>query len=154
VRIFAADGYKAVMRAFVGVLTVCVAALLPATADAATWKGKTRQGRAVVVRTGSDGVVNRLRIGWKAHCANGAYKSRTLFAAPLDSATATSFTDAGDYRGHPEGYRSRIWVRVAGTLDDDVWRGTFRVSVRVSKNGDVVDTCRLKRLRWRASPVS
>ena len=142
------------MRGFVGVLTVCVVAALPATADAATWKGKTRQGRAAVVRTDSGGVVDRVRIGWKAHCANGEYKSRTLFVAPLDSATATSFAHAGNYRGRPEGYKARIWVRVSGTLADDVWRGTFRVRVRVSRNGEVVDTCRLKRLRWRASPVS
>jgi hypothetical protein len=143
------------MRGFVGVLTVCVVAALPATADAATWKGKTRQGRAVVVRTDAGGVVNRVRIGWKANCAKGAwYKSRTLFLPPLDSATATSFAHVANYRGHPEGFKSRIWVRVAGTLDNDVWSGTFRVRVRVSKNGELVDTCRLKGLRWRARPVS
>jgi hypothetical protein len=132
-----------------------LAAALPATASAATWKGKTKQGRAVVVRTGDDGTVNRVRIGWKARCGNGNYKSRTLFSPPLDSATSTSFTDAGSYRGHPEGYSARIWVRITGNRDagESTWSGTFRVKVRVSKGGERVDTCRLRRLRWSAAPA-
>jgi hypothetical protein len=143
------------MRAMCVVLALCAAAaVFPAAASAKTWKGKTGQKRAVVVRTGDDGVVNRVQIGWRARCANGNYKSSTVFRQPLDSATTTAFADAGDYRGHPKGYTARIWVRVAGTLDDGSWRGTFRVRVRVKKNGKVIDTCRLKGLRWRASPVS
>jgi hypothetical protein len=144
------------MRAIFALLAVCaVAAALPATASAATWKGKTRQGKGVVVRTGDDGTVNRIRIGWKARCADGTYKSRTLFLPPLDSATSTTFADAGSYRGHPAGYQARIWVRVTGDLDagEQTWSGSFRVKVRVSKRGEHVDTCRLKRVRWKASPV-
>jgi len=126
---------------------------LPATADAATWEGKTRQGRGVMVHTGAGGKVDRARIGWRARCGNGTYKSRTLFVEPLDSASATAFEDAGSYGARPAGYRARISVRIAGTLDDGVWRGTFRVRVRVSKNGEHVDTCRLRRLRWSAAPA-
>src|SRR5829696_4275347 len=103
------------MRAKFVLFAVCaLAAALPATASAATWKGKTRQGREVVVRTGDDGTVNRVRIGWKARCAKGSYKSRTLFMPPLDSATSSTFAEAGSYRARPEGYRARIWVRIAG----------------------------------------
>ena len=145
------------MRATFVLLAVCaLAATLPATASAATWKGKTRQGKGVVVRTGDDGSVNRVRIGWKAHCAHGDwYKSRTLFASPLDSATSTTFAHAGSYRGHPAGYQARIWVRITGNLDagEQTWSGTFRVKVRVSKGGEHVDTCRLRRLRWSAAPA-
>ena len=127
------------MRATFVLLAVCaLAATLPATASAATWKGKTRQGKGVVVRTGGD---------W--------YKSRTLFASPLDSATSTTFAHAGSYRGHPAGYQARIWVRITGNLDagEQTWSGTFRVKVRVSKGGEHVDTCRLRRLRWSAAPA-
>jgi hypothetical protein len=126
---------------------------LPATAEAATWEGKTRQGRRVMVHTGDDGKVDRARIGWKARCADGTYRSRTLFVAPLDSASSTAFEDAGTYRGHPRGYQARIWVRISGTLDDGTWSGTFRVRVRVSRDGEHVDTCRLRRLRWSAAPA-
>src|ERR1041384_82431 len=144
------------MRATFLLVAVCIVAVaLPATARAATWKGKTRQGRGVLVRTGDDGTVNRVRIGWKARCGDGHYTSRTLFLPPLDSATSTSFVDAGSYRARPAGYQSRIWVRVAGQRDpgEPTWSGTFRVKVRVSKNGEHVDTCRLRRLSWKASPV-
>ena len=39
---------------------VVIAALLaaPAVADAKTWRGKTKQGRGVSVRTGADGIVD------------------------------------------------------------------------------------------------
>ena len=144
------------MRATFLLIAVCtLAAALPASASAATWKGKTRQGRGVVVRTGDDGTVNRVRIGWKARCADGSYTSRTLFLPPLDSATSSAFADAGSYRGHPEGYQARIWVRIAGNLDagEQTWSGTFRVRVRVFKGGERVDTCRLRRLRWSAAPA-
>ena len=144
------------MRATFVLIAVCVvAATLPANASATTWKGKTRQGKGVVVRSGDDGTVNRIRIGWKARCGNGNYTSRTLFLPPLDSATSTTFADAGSYRGHPEGYQARIWVRIAGNLDagEQTWSGTFRVKVRVSKGGEHVDTCRLRRLRWSAAPA-
>jgi hypothetical protein len=143
------------MRATFVLIAGCVlAATLPANASAATWKGKTRQGKGVVVRSGDDGTVNRIRIGWKARCGNGNYTSRTLFLPPLDSATSTTFADAGSYRAQPEGYQARIWVRITGNRDagDQTWSGTFRVKVRVSKGGEHVDTCRLRRLRWSAAP--
>jgi len=144
------------MRATFVLVAVCaLAVVLPATASAATWKGKTRQGRAVVVHAGDNGTVNRIRIGWKAGCGSGNYSSRTLFLPPLDSATSSTFADAGSYRARPEGYQARIWVRIAGNLDagEQTWSGTFRVKVRVSKGGEHVDTCRLRRLRWSAAPA-
>jgi hypothetical protein len=142
------------MRALLAFVAVCgLAAALPAAASADTWRGKTKQGRGIVIHTGDDGVVERARIGWRARCADGRYSSQTLFRAPLDSATSTTFMDKGSYRGHPEGYKARIWVRIAGTLDDEgTWSGTFRVKVRVIKDGELVDTCRLRRLRWSAAP--
>jgi hypothetical protein len=144
------------MRALVAFVAVCaVAAAVPATASAETWRGKTKQGRGIVVHTGADGVVERARIGWRARCAHGRYSSQTIFRPPLDSATETTFMDKGSYRGHPEGYRARIWVRIAGTLDaaSGRWSGTFKVRVRVTKEGELVDTCRLRRLRWSAAPA-
>src|SRR5215212_9369984 len=142
------------MRAALALIALAaLTAALPATASAATWRGETSQGRGVVVHTGGDGSVDRARIGWKARCAHGTYRSRTLFVPPLDSASSTAFEDAGSYRAHPPGYRARIWVRISGTLDGSRWSGTFRVRVRVSRDGERVDTCRLRRVRWRAGPV-
>jgi hypothetical protein len=121
-----------------------------------TWKGKTKQGRGVIVHTGDDGHVDRVRIGWRARCAKGGkYTSRTIFVAPLDSSTATDFADTGNYRARPTGYVARIHTTVKGTWSaaTDRWRGTFTVRVRVVQDGEVVDTCRVKRLRWSAGPA-
>ena len=105
------------------------------------------------MRTGDDGRVDRMRIGWRARCANGGrYSSRTIFLAPLDSSTAVAFRDTCDYRARPEGYTARIHVAVKGwwAAPGDRWHGWFSVRVRVVKDGSVVDTCRLRRLRWSA----
>ena len=68
-----------------------------------------------MVRTGDDGHVDRARIGWRARCDNGGtYSSRTIFAAPLDSSSATEFDDSGNYRAKPHGYAARIRVSIEG----------------------------------------
>lgn len=131
----------------------CAAVLAaPAAADAKTWRGKTKQGRAVSVRTGADDLVNQVRVSWRAPCQKGHYVSRTLFLPPLDVSEPDVFEDAGVVRKRIDGgYRARHAVFVHGTLGaDDRWTGTFRVRTRVSRDGHVVDTCRLRRVRWSA----
>jgi hypothetical protein len=134
---------------------VCTALLAAPAADARTWRGETKQGRAVSVRTGVDNVVNRVRVSWRAPCRKGRYVSRTLFLPPFDVAEAAAFEDAGTYRSRvPGGYRARHTVFVRGALGaDDRWTGIFRVRTRVTRRGRFVDSCRLKRVRWSATPV-
>ena len=124
----------------------------PVTADAKTWRGKTNQGREVTVRTGADDLVDQVRVSWRAPCKKGHYVSRTLFEPPLDVSETDVFEHSGTYRKRlPDGYRARNTVFVRGTLDaDDTWHGTFRVRTRVTRDGEVVDRCRLKRVRWEA----
>ena len=135
-------------------LAVACAAVLaaPAQADARTWRGKTEQGRMASVRTGADDLVNRVRVGWRAPCRKGHYVSRTLFPPPYDVSETDRFEDTGTYTTDTEdGYRARHTVFVRGRLGaDDRWTGTFRVTTQVRRGGRVVDTCRLKRVRWSA----
>ena len=142
------------MRIFV-LAALCLAALAtPAVADARTWQGKTKQGRAVTVKTGADDLVNRVRVSWRAPCEKGHYVSRTLFLPPLDVAEAATFEDAGTYESKvPGGYKARHTVFVRGALDEDSWAGTFRVRTRVIRDGKEVDRCKLERVRWTAEPV-
>src|ERR1044071_3282675 len=99
------------MRAVLAVLTLCaVAALLPASASADTWKGKTKQGRKVALVTDASGTPAGVRIGWKARCGDGTYSSRTIFVPPFDTATTTAVADVGNYTAKPDGYRSAIHV--------------------------------------------
>ena len=110
----------------------------------------------MIVHTGEDGHVDRVRIGWRARCAEGGkYTSRTIFVAPLDSSSATAFGDTGNYRARPTGYTARIHTTIKGSwvAAKDRWRGTFDARVRVVKDGEVVDTCRVKRLKWSAGPA-
>jgi hypothetical protein len=137
----------------VALALACAAVLaVPATADAKTWRGKTKRGRAVSVRTGADDLVNQVRVSWRAPCRKGHYVSRTLFLPPFDVSEAAHFEDAGVVSKRiGGGYRARHRLLVRGTLGaDDRWRGTFRVRTRVSRNGRVVDICRLKGVRWSA----
>lgn len=141
------------MRTTLAVAAVCgVVLVAPATAGATTWRGKTAQDRAVMVRTGSDNLVNRVRIAWRARCQKGRYTSTTLFVPPFDASSTTAFEDAGTYRARiPGGYRARHTAFVSANLDaNGVWRGTFHVRTRVTRKGKFVDRCRLKRVRWSA----
>jgi hypothetical protein len=136
-------------------LAVALVICAPAVADARTWRGETEQGRAVTVRTGDEGEVERVRVGWKARCRNGSYTSNTFFVVPFDVSEPAEFEDAGTYwsRRLRGGYRARHRVFVRGTLAGDRWTGTYRVRTRVMKGGRLVDRCRLKSVRWTAEPV-
>jgi hypothetical protein len=141
------------MRTLASAIVCALVLAAPAAAEAKTWRGKTKQGRAVTVRTGADDLVDQVRVGWRAPCKKGQYYvSRTLFAPPLDVSETDVFEHSGTYhKVLDDGYRARNTVFVRGTLGaDDRWRGTFRVRTRVTRHGEVVDRCRLKRVRWSA----
>ena len=148
------SGHQTAMRT----LALAVAILLSsaAVADAATWRGKTRQGRLAKVVTGGDGVVSVVRIGYRVVCSDGkAFRAGVRFAAPLDVATASAVRDAGRitwrFRG---GERARAWTSVSGGLrSSGRWTGNFRLIARIFRDGRRVATCRTGRIGWRASPV-
>ena len=144
------------MRLSAGVCAAAVALLLvPSAADAAKWRGKTRQGRLALVTTGADGIVNKVRIRYRARCGDDkTLTSGVLFLPPLDSATATAFQDGGVFRFRPPNReRARARVRVEGGLrTSGRWTGNFRIRVRVTRNGRFVTNCRSGRVGWKASP--
>jgi hypothetical protein len=134
------------------------AALLagPAVAEAATWRGKTTQGRSVSVRTGADGLVNRVLIRYEAGCTDGkGFRHRILFLPPLDASATNAFQDAGavTWRFTKTGERARGRVSIDGGLrSSGRWTGNFRLRAKISKNGRVIATCRSGRVGWKASP--
>jgi hypothetical protein len=139
-------------------LAVAVAfAAAPASADAKRWVGKTAQGKRVVVRTGSDGVVNRVRVWWRAHCPSIDEKLRgaTSFVPPLDLATATSFLDEGDYRVNVRGPgRIVYFAHVRGNLSQaGPWRGVFKIRAEFRRGSRTLGICRLRGVRFNARPV-
>jgi hypothetical protein len=139
------------------IVGACAAGLLVApVADAATWRGKTRQGREAVVRTGADGVVNRVKIKYRARCNDGkGLRSGVVFLPPIDIASTTAFEDRGvfDFK-IPGGENGRGRVLVTGGLrTSGRWTGNFRIRVKVTRNGRHVASCRTGRIGWKASPV-
>jgi hypothetical protein len=138
---------------------VLAAGLILATpAEAAKWRGKTRQGRGVSIHTDANGVFNYARIRYVAPCGNGSEIVSTIwFAPPIDSASTTSFTDGGPWKFKIDN-RKRTIVRARGTISGGLrrsgrWTGDFKVRLRVIHRGRLETTCRLRRLGWKASPV-
>lgn len=135
---------------------LCVAAAaVPAVAGAATFDGKTRQGRAAQVVTLRDGRVRYVRIAWHASCRHGRYHETTRFIRPLDVNVPGRFRD-----GSPPSIRVRLGngmhARVKAHARGHVgaqgrWRGRLRVDVGVFRGSSRIDTCHLRNDTWTAS---
>ncbi len=139
-----------------GFCGVAVCLLLVPTAEAARWRGKTKQGRLAAVHTGPDGLVSQVRIKYLARCTDGdVLTGGVQFLPPLDQSTTSSFQDGGVFRFRIRGgERARATVSLDGGLRrSGRWTGNFRLRVRVTKNGRFVATCRVRRVGWNASPV-
>jgi hypothetical protein len=140
----------------VGVVCVTSVAALAGPAEGARWKGTTSQGRTVKVETGADGLVTAFRIRWLARCRRGTrLRAPTVFTRPIDRLEPAAFEDGGTYRFRIRGgYRVTDTAFAQGRLTaGNVWRGTFHNRSVVRRNGRVVTRCRIKRIRWSASPV-
>lgn len=135
--------------------TAVAALLVPTVADAARWRGETSQGRLALVVTGTDGLVGKVRIRYRARCSDGKeLNSGVKFLPPFDNSSTTAFADGGTFSFElPDGERARAQTRVEGGLRrSGRWTGSFRVRARITKNGRFVATCRTGRIGWRASP--
>jgi hypothetical protein len=145
------------MRTAAVTAAFCLAALaVPTVAEAAKWKGKTRQGLPAKVATGAGGVVNRVRIKYRARCTDDkVYRAGVLYVPPLDHATTTSFRDGGVIKWRfKSGERAKGRTSVSGGLRrSGRWTGNFRLRVRITRKGRYVATCRTGRIGWKVSPV-
>jgi hypothetical protein len=140
-----------------GVMAAALVATLvvAAPAEAAKWRGKTRQGRGASVHTGPDGLVSYVRIRYLAPCRdNTAVTAGVKFVPTLDHSTPTSFADSGPFtfRIGKERIRARTFVN-GGLRRSGRWTGNFGIRLRVFRDGRLVTTCRLRRVGWKASPV-
>ena len=144
------------MRTLAATLLSVAVLIAPTAAEAATWRGKTRQGRLAEVTTGADGVVASVRIKYRVVCSDGkGFRAGVRFLPPLDVATTTAVRDSGPITWRIKGgERARGRTSVEGGLRrSGRWTGNFRLRVRITKNGRYVATCRTGRIGWKASPV-
>jgi hypothetical protein len=130
--------------------------LVSAPAEAAKWRGKTRQGRGVSVHTDANGVANYARLRFIAPCTDRTAVFSTIwFTTPLDSTSTTSFSDGGPWKFR---IGKHTLVRARGRISGGLrrsgrWTGTFKVHLRVYVHGRLDTTCRIKRLGWKAGPA-
>jgi len=141
------------------VLLACLLVALPATAQAAeTFKGRTSQGRTVVVRTADSGLVTLVRLRWTAACesAETDLTSRLSMYPRFFNrvSTARRIRGVGRYKAKAApGTFARIRATVTGRRSKGRWRGTFTATATVRRDGETIDRCRTPRIRWSAKRV-
>jgi hypothetical protein len=126
--------------------------VLPAEALADVgYRGNSGNGGQVTLRTNDRGVPERFRIEWKADCEQPGYSftSATTVTAPFDTVGPRRLVDEGRYSSPiGNGNRAVFDARVAGNrISRKLWRGIFRVNVRVLRGDTLLDRCHL-RTRW------
>jgi hypothetical protein len=136
---------------------VLAAGLIVASpAEAAKWRGKTRQGRGVSIHTDANGVFSYAKIRYIAPCRDGeAVFANVINVPPFDSAGTTSFRDGGPFRfriSKRETARARATI-TGGLRRSGRWTGNFSIRLRIYVRGRFATTCRLRNLGWKASPV-
>src|SRR5688572_8852726 len=102
-------------------LPLCLVILLctAAVADAATFKGRTSQGRVAVVETNDRGFPVRFFFRWNAKCdPRGTLRFSTGFHTPFRERTRDFVRDGGPY---------------SGSVRDPETGRTYRVRVRRSR---------------------
>jgi hypothetical protein len=141
---------------FKGSVSLALSALLFAAAvpaaDAATFRGKTSQGRAASLVTGADGVPTRVRVAWRAPCKKPGYRATggTRFTAPFTAVNADVVQDTGkSYRVTLKGgLKGRISTELVVNRSGDRWVGTLGVRELFARKGKVIDVCQVKRVRF------
>jgi hypothetical protein len=139
-------------------LIALVIAVVPATAGAATLRGRTAQHRATRIDVGTNGVPRKVVVSWRAHCQadpRATYTDTTAFPTPHASARTKRIIGGGTYRTRAgPGLRATITSRlVAHRHSVYLWTGSFRARAVIRRHGRLVDRCILRRVGWRASLV-
>ena len=127
---------------------------VPGTAEAATFRGETSQGRPAKLRAGADGP-NYFSLRWRLNCTNNLYiNTRTRFEPEFKQRTPDRLVDGGSYASpvDDQGYKFRAQVRVDATRASATrWTGTFRAKAVVRRRGAIVGRCAAKTISWQVT---
>lgn len=154
-------GHKQGVRTALVTVVVLLAAL-PAAAQAKSFRGKTSQDRMASVVVGDDGFVSRIRISYSAPCTDPRYRFPNVLRieAPFDETTVDTVTEELVLRDRLDGggrSRQSVTVTAERTVAEDgtqSWSGTFKTRAVLTKNGERLDVCELKRVTWTAEEVN
>ncbi len=139
----------------VAALSALLLAVVPAVADAKTFRGKSSQGKGVRVVTAS-GFAKRVIVNWTADCGSRpAYKASTAFPMGEGSASRDGAKSYGAYTVRFKGgYRVRINARMRAVPAGAGWRGNVTVTVRVRRNGRTIARCATGALTFTAGAAA
>jgi hypothetical protein len=138
-------------------LSIAIILAVATVAEAAKFRGQTSQDRRAVVVTDDNDLPVRITIVWRARCDEGHITDDTSFLPPYRERSETFVRDGGPYtttvrddRGREYKVHAKARVR-ARRVTARKWRGRFRLSAEVRRNGRFVTECRTGRIRWRAT---
>jgi hypothetical protein len=142
----------------VAVLSLLLAAVaLAATPSKGTYRGKTSQARNVHIKINSKHNIpgGGFVINWQAPCQVKTDHvwgpERTENSSKIVVKDDGSFRLDGKYNSHVGDYVGHISIKNGGRFNTKTSAtGTFKVTVRVTKNGDYADTCK-KTVTWSVS---
>lgn len=137
-------------RRIVVALTLAVSMAVPAQAAGATYTGNTTQGLPFTLKTRANGRPRQVTFAWSASCRSGVVRTVTR-GTPGSRTTYKKFTSHGSYVIRQGDIRLRISGIAGGTrVSAREWRGSFRLTIVVRKDGRFVEKCKLGNTRWQA----
>jgi hypothetical protein len=143
----------AIAAAVAALSLLCAAVALAATPRPGKYTGETSQGRHVRVTVNDKGRIgpDGFKIHWKAPCENGKWEDVTHNTRRIEIAGDGSFELDAKYKHTVNGFTGHTKIETDGKFDTKTSAsGRFKVRVRVTKDGDFVDTCR-KTVSWSVS---
>jgi hypothetical protein len=143
------------LAAVVGLLVFAAVALAVAPAPG-TYKGKTGQKRNMQVKVDSTGRITFFKIRWLAPCDKKGKFWGPDVTQDVDGTTDRikqpgdgSFSDKGSYdETDTNGFKGHFSVKLGGKFTTATEaNGFFRVRIRVTRKGKLVDRCH-KKVKW------
>jgi hypothetical protein len=145
-----------IVAAVAALSLLCAAVALAATPKPGKYRGRTSQGKSVRVKVNDSGRIGRdgFKIHWEAPCQvaeDMAWGDTTHNTKRIEIADDGSFELDAKYKHAVGQYTGHIKIETDGKFDTKTSAsGKFKARVRVTKDGDYVDTCK-KTVSWSVS---
>jgi hypothetical protein len=140
---------------------VFAAVALAVTPQKGIYLGQTSQGRDVGIKVNDQQRIKQFRIEYRAPCGGGAKYTGGVIDRdkpakhPNDKIKQQNgvFEDKGQFKQNAGGgLKAKVNYEVHGEFDTPTTAsGRFKVKVKVTENGETIDTCEKKGITWDVS---
>src|SRR3954469_17588424 len=128
------------------------------TPPAQVFRGETSQHRSASVLVAADGTVARISIRYSAPCRRRGYRFPNTMEVvpPFTFSTPEAVTELLTLHEKLAGggHTTQTVGIDAKRVTPTTWTGTFRTEAILVKDKQWLDTCRLKRVTWKAKLVT